>query len=89
MRPRESERERILTAMVEALKLREPKRFGDERHMAEICLGVLENPASDAKPQYVICTCGQNGYKPGSVHSNHDHLEGCPHYEGSTSRPVD
>lgn len=80
-----TERERILERMAEAIQKVDGSRLLHEpilsyTQIADICLRVIETPMRGNETYSKICNCGQNGYNPGSWHSNHDHLEGCPHY---------
>jgi hypothetical protein len=91
-----TERERLLNEIAWAIAQRDPvtqpvndlgeyEVLGMHYSMADAALKVLEKPGSDSGWfSYVICTCGQNGYPENSPHANHPHLEGCPHYNGTT-----
>jgi hypothetical protein len=85
-----TERERIVTAIAESLTLGlalngmldypiSDDKLRAIKFMADDALRIIETPASDTEPYYVICTCGQNGYPTNSPYSNHAHTEECPH----------
>ncbi len=77
-----SERERLLGEMAEAIQaVFNGPVVPAYKEIAEASLRVLEAPRGRNVDYSRICTCGQNGYTPGSINSNHDHYLGCPQYD--------
>lgn len=79
------DRNSLVKEIADAMREAHPNLSWDNKYieLADVALRVIETPADYRSEITNVCTCGQNGFPENSIHSNHPHLKGCPHYATS------